>query len=560
MPLFRANNGTNLGLPPILTAARGTDRRARKARRTGLIEGLENRMFLSASPVAAHHHHHSTTTTAPTATTLPTTDSTIVSPAPTTTDATTPPTADVTATTATNNTTASPATTVTNPIAGDANSDGVVNLADFKQIVNYYNVVTTGATWAQGDFNGDGAVNYADMLLYQANYGKTGGTVSGGSTGTITPAPTTPPTNVTWSSPLVITAGGTYTGNWQSTNPGTAAITIKTSQPVTILNSNIQSRGNLIVSAVSHTNITIKGTHGWALNPNVSGQSPGRFLDAENFDNIDVENNTLVGTAGIEMGFYSGNGTASNTVKILKNNALNIDGRWSDGNGGFQTGPDANDYVQFAQFNQCFNMTGVEIAWNQVVNQPYQSRPEDNISVFQSSGTTASPMLIHDNYIQGAYPADPVNDSSFTGGGIMLSDGFTGSASTATGNVSAYNNIIIGTSNYGMAISSGHNNTIYNNTVISSGLLPNGQKIASQNVGIYIWNQSGDPNWGNNQEYGNTIGWMGPTGSRNDSWTPNASGQTGDTHLSGTITLAQEQAYYNVWAQKVSASGFVIGA
>jgi hypothetical protein len=141
----------------------------------------------------------------------------------------------------------------------------------------------------------------------------------------------------------------------------------------------------------------------------------------------------------------------------------------------------------------------------------------------------------------------------------MLSDGFTGSPSTITGNVSAFNNIIISTANYGIAISSGHNNTAYNNTVISSGLLPNGQKIASENVGIYIWNQSGDPFWGNNQEYGNTIGWMGPSG-RNDSWTPNGSGQTGDTALSGTITLAKEQSYYGVWAQKVNASGFVVGA
>jgi hypothetical protein len=550
MPVFRTIDGTNLGLSLVFTNASPRKRRGASARRTSLIENLESRTLLSASLTALpRHHHHSATTTQ-----TPTTTTTVDPTASTTTTAT-----DPTSSTATTDTTASPAATITNPIAGDANSDGIVNLADFKQIVNYYNVLTTGATWAQGDFNGDGAVNYADMLLYQANYGKTGGTVSGGSAGTITPAPTQPPTNVTWSGPLVITAGGTYTGNWQSTNPGTAAITIKTSQPVTILNSNIQSRGNLIVSAVSHTNITIKGTHGWALNPNVSGRSPGRFLDAENFDNIDVENNTMVGTAGIEMGFYSGNGTTANTVKILKNNALNIDGRWSDGNGGFQTGPDANDYVQFAQFNQCFNMSGVEIAWNQVVNQPYQSRPEDNISVFQSSGTTSSPLLIHDNYIQGAYPADPVNDNSFTGGGIMLSDGFTGSSSTITGNVSAYNNIVIGTTNYGIAISSGHNDTIYNNTVISSGLLPSGQKIASQNVGIYIWNQSGDPFWGNNQEYGNTIGWMGPSG-RNDSWTPNASGQTGDTHLSGTITLAQEQSYYNVWAQKVSASGFTIGA
>ena len=111
-------------------------------------------------------------------------------------------------------------------------------------------------------------------------------------------------------------------------------------------------------------------------------------------------------------------------------------------------------------------MTGAEIAWNQVVNQPGQSRPEDNISVFESSGTSSSPILIHDNYIQGAYAADPANDSSYTGGGIMLSDGSTGVLATDPGYVSAYNNIIISTSNYGIAISSGHNDTIYNNTII----------------------------------------------------------------------------------------------
>jgi len=251
-----------------------------------------------------------------------------------------------------------------------------------------------------------------------------------------------------------------------------------------------QSRGNLIETGVSHVNLTVKNSSGWALNPNVRGKSPGRFLHAEHFDYLDIENNTMVGTAGIEMGYYAGNGTTSNTVKILKNNALNIDGRWSDGSGGYQTNAAANDYVQFAQFNASHNMPGVEIAWNQVVNQPGQSRPEDNISVFQSSGTASSPMLIHDNYIQGAYPADAANDGSFTGGGIMVSDGNTGSASTDTGHVRAYNNVVINTTNYGIAVSSGQDNAVYNNIVISSGLLPGGQKPASQNVGIYVWNQS----------------------------------------------------------------------
>jgi len=366
------------------------------------------------------------------------------------------------------------------------------------------------------------------------------------------------PSNITWSSPIVITKGGTYTGNWFSNDPNTAAVTIATSQPVTIINSNIQSRGNLIETSVSHANVTIKNSHGWALNPNVRGKSPGRFLDAENFDNLDIENNTMVGTAGIEMGYYSGDGTANNTVKILRNNAMNIDGRWSDGNGGYQTNAAANDYVQFAQFNACHNMTGVEIAWNQVINQPGQSRVEDNISVFQSSGTAASPILIHDNYIDGAYPADPVNDGSYTGGGLMVSDGNTGSDSTDTGHVRCYNNTVIDTTNYGIAVSSGLDDQVYNNVVISTGLLPSGQKPASQNVGIYVWNQSGDPFFQQPKVFGNTVGWMGQSG-RNDEWTPDASG-VNDTSISGSITQATETQYYNAWAQRVAAAGQTVGA
>ncbi len=364
-----------------------------------------------------------------------------------------------------------------------------------------------------------------------------------------------PPSTINWSSPIVITSGGTYSGNWRSLSANTPAVDIQTSQPVTILNSDMESMSTLISASNGGANVTVKNSSGWALNPNRGGQSPGRFLDAENFSNLDIENNSMVGTAGIEMGYWTGGGT----VKIVSNNALNIDGRWSNGNGGFDTGPDQNDYVQFAQFNRCIGMSGVEIAWNCVVNQPGQSRVEDNVSVFQTSGTSSSPILIHDNYIDGGYPADPANDSSYTGGGIMLSDGNTNSASTDTGYVNAYNNIVLDTSNYGLAISSGHNDTIYNNIVVSSGLLPSGQKVASQNVGIYIWNQSSDPYFANAQEYGNTLGWMGPSG-RNDSWTPNGSGKTGDATLPGTIMPAQVQGYYAVWAQRVGAAGYVIGA
>ncbi|HSZ57520.1 MAG TPA: choice-of-anchor tandem repeat GloVer-containing protein [Tepidisphaeraceae bacterium] len=443
---------------------------------------------------------------------------------------------------------------------GDTNLDGSVNNADLNNLLAHYQ---GPATWDQGDSTYNGSVDVFDLNNLLSNFNRSVSTQTGGTIVNAPPPPPPPPSSGGWSGPIVITQGGTYTGNWQSLNPNTPAVTIATSQPVVIVNSKIQSMSALVSTSVSGANITITNTNGWALNPNVAGQSPGRFLDAENFVNVDLEHNTMTGTAGIELGFYQGNGTPSQTIKVLYNKATNIDGRWSNGASGFDTGPDQNDYVQFCQLNACQQMSGVEIGWNQVINQPGQSRVEDNISIFQSCGTPSSPILIHDNYIQGAYPASPASDASYTGGGIMVSDGYTHSAATDTGWVQAYNNVVIGTSNYGIAVSSGHNDSVFNNVVVSSGLLSDGTKVAADNVGIYVWNAPSDPYFGSDQEWGNTVGWMGASG-RNDEWLPNVTpspNQPSDTFLPGaTITLATEQGYYSLWAQRISSGGLTIGA
>ncbi len=142
------------------------------------------------------------------------------------------------------------------------------------------------------------------------------------------------PASVVYSGPIVITSGGTYSGNWQSNNPDVAAVTIRTTAPVIIDNSNIQSKGNLIETAVADVDLTVQNSRGYGLNPGVAGRVPGRFLDAYKFDNIVVKNNYLQSTASIELRSYNGNHTTSDTVKILNNQVLNIDGRKSDGAGG----------------------------------------------------------------------------------------------------------------------------------------------------------------------------------------------------------------------------------
>jgi len=56
------------------------------------------------------------------------------------------------------------------PIAGDANSDGIVGLADHNILAS--NFGRTGATFSQGDFNGDRIVNLLDFNIFGANFGR----------------------------------------------------------------------------------------------------------------------------------------------------------------------------------------------------------------------------------------------------------------------------------------------------------------------------------------------------------------------------------------------------
>ena len=68
---------------------------------------------------------------------------------------------------------------------------------------------------------------------------------------------------VDWSGPIVITEGGTYSGNWQSTDAKTPAVTVATTAPVIIENAHIRSVGSLIKTTVAGTNLTVAIVSVW---------------------------------------------------------------------------------------------------------------------------------------------------------------------------------------------------------------------------------------------------------------------------------------------------------
>ena len=378
--------------------------------------------------------------------------------------------------------------------------------------------------------------------------------------------------------PIVITKGGVYRGNWQSLDPRTPAVTIQTSQPVTIEDSNIQSKGTLIYSAFQKARVTIRRTRGVALNPGRTLSYfayPGRFLLLEEFSSAVIENNEMTGTSGMYFRQYLGNPAKGETIRISRNRALNIDGRYSTGPNTFSL--DQARLVQFVQFNNVRGLAGGEIAWNEVINQPGKSRPEEIISIYVSSGTAASPILIHDNYFQGAYAArftDP-----YSGGGMNLNDG-SGSPTLAQANgyVRAYHNVIVGTSNQGIAVGGGHDIQVFENRVISSGYLPDGRPIPAQNVGIYVWDSNNDRRYGtfyNISVWGNLVGWSTPLkgqGTSNPWWFPDCPaegwpqkdgsvvrGCSDNRTVPGRVTQTLEAQEYPLWRARVAAAKLKIG-
>jgi hypothetical protein len=371
-----------------------------------------------------------------------------------------------------------------------------------------------------------------------------------------------------YSGPLVITRGGTYRGNWQSFDPAVAAVTINTSEPVVIEKSFLRGRGNLIRG--NEVNLTVRNTTGYGLNPLTNGAFPGRFLAVVTALNLLVENNDMYGTSGIYINLFKGNPGAGQTIKILRNRIRNVDGRYVDQQGKF-TGRRYS--VQAVQFNRIIRVPNVEIAWNEVINEPGKSAVEDNISMYESSGTASSPIRIHDNYIHGAYSANPLKSKDYSGGGILLGDGRKDSLDTAGGYVEVYNNQVINTSNHGVGVAGGHHQRVYGNRLVSTGLLPGDVVDPNANVGLYVWNINGSTGTNsrtfiNNVIEKNVIGWRRFDAAGqvyyHNLWTPSCLASTGNICRDNEpwpvpVDADVEVEEYAYWQKKLQEADVVVG-
>jgi hypothetical protein len=429
------------------------------------------------------------------------------------------------------------------------------------------NNVSSNVIWSSTDarvvsVSGSGAASgiaSGNVVITASYQGQTGSALLSSSIG-----------NIQWSGPLTITQGGTYSGNWKSTDPNTPAVTVATTAPVLIQNSYVTGPNDLIADRFTRSHLTVKNVIGIAVNPNVRGQINGLFIDAENPSLLDVENCYFEDVPfGVWVRGYGGSRNGTETITILNNRGRNMIGLESDGNNGYLPGETYWQWAHAIQLSNMASVPGIQIAWNEIVNYPYQSLVNENINFYDSGGTADSPAAIHDNYIQGAYAWDPAIDN-YNGGGFTTDGSGTDTVQTASAYNSVYNNQIVGTVNMGIEFGAGHDNVAYGNTVISSGLLSDGTKIPAQNVGLTVYDAYGNVANGsmyNNEMHSNTVGWMCWASRcdwdayRNDKYFPldNSDYSTNQSISANPITLEAEDSEYAAWLTKVSANQMVIG-
>ncbi len=383
-----------------------------------------------------------------------------------------------------------------------------------------------------------------------------------------------PITQAAYSKPITITKGGTYSGNWESNDPNTPAVTIQTTDPVIIVNSSIRSKGNGISAYVNNAKLTVQQSYGFGLNPNVAGQTKGCFIDTGNFQSVTVENNWIQDyRCGLRALNYGTGFPASGQSVIVRFNRIhNIDGRLSDGKGGYQIVQDTNG--QAIGLNS-IHQASAEIAWNEIINQPYKSKGEDLISTYESGGTSNAPILIHDNYIQGDYYGDPKADIGATSAMINLGDCPSNNPNCAY--VSAYNNRLISFSGSGAGIAGGHHMRLYNNRAVSAQYAPGNILINSQwRIPFGYWNFYKNPQWQENYLYGNYAFVVNRDGQTVpiyvDKSTAAPANLVHDNNIvgkayttlasqpaAGSLTTAQEQAEYTAWLATLPTAGKQIG-
>ncbi|ARS37698.1 glycosyl hydrolase [Pontibacter actiniarum] len=353
--------------------------------------------------------------------------------------------------------------------------------------------------------------------------------------------------------PLIITKGGTYSGNWESKDSDVAAVEIRTKEPVVIEHANIRGAGFLILSQGYGANVTVRHTKGFGLPPTPysSYKKPRRFLAVDVFSNVVVEHCYMEKTAGIYLGVeYTGNGSPGQSIKIRYNKVRDINGQVYQGKA----------IAQFVQFNYRGEVPYAEIAWNEVINTPGASAVEDNINIYNSRGAPHAPIRIHNNYIEGAFPY-PLHLEQYSGGGILTDSPGTDSL-TSTAYVQVYDNQLVGLGNYCLGIAGGNHIEMHHNRAVVAAVFNDGKPYHFWTGGIWAKDYYKMQNTFANSMHHNTLAVLGKDRTwRNEIFdsTFAAAAEYANDVLPDSVTKSLEQQEYKLWQEKLRSQALTIG-
>jgi hypothetical protein len=313
-------------------------------------------------------------------------------------------------------------------------------------------------------------------------------------------------------------------------------------------------------------NVTIENVEGTALDPGITGLQRGAFVIASDFSSLIVKNCSMYGVSSGIMAL----GGSPVTLKILNNLASNLEDRASDGRGGFL--PSRPRLGHFIILNNVTALHGAEIAWNEDIQAIGKTSTEDAVNIYESQGSKAHPIWVHDNYIEGS--SAPMPPGKKYTGTAFIADGSPNAKAQQTAYILFEHNQVVATAGSGIGIAYGHDIAARNNRIVSCGVTSSGLHYAWGASAAVIWNYYKDPQFKNNVITGTTGGMVGP-GSHNkmkayDMWEPSTdvadtSNKIGSDSFddpcirNGTLNLKAESDERAYWAAKVSSAHKLIG-
>jgi hypothetical protein len=243
---------------------------------------------------------------------------------------------------------------------------------------------------------------------------------------------------------VTITAGGTYSGTYESRDANKPAVTIATTQPVVLDGAVIMHTGDGVFAQSTRASLTIRNSRFVALAPasgiveqlDVYAYQPASFV---------VEHNSFTDGHGITV---NGNNLLTSPFSISYNDFVNV-GRYDAVE---MIGPVHTDKVL---------APGGAVRWNRSTAAYGQSVIEDAFGFCQTNGASGNPLDISHNLVNGAYP-HAGNGSDFTGGAFDLGD-------RGGSWLYGHDNVAVNYTNNGFMIPSGHDIQHRNSVAVYDG-------------------------------------------------------------------------------------------